>query len=137
MRVGPQNPNAGAGRRRKRSGSATNNAASYNDDFINLVLEIDDNFEPQWSATWPTPKDITELVATNACQDGMETSSIYATCIQKLDAQTITDLKDACVIDIKVTGIFVNKSILIAQCNASREVFTIESHDMTRCTKQW
>ncbi len=67
--------------------------------------ETDDNLEPEWSTSWPTAGGITELQANTACQSGMETSSIYSTCAQKLDAGTVADLKDACVIDIQVRAI--------------------------------
>ncbi len=109
--VGPQFQNGNNNRRKRSTHSSDPN--SYTDDNVQLIVEEsgEDHEPSQESDTWPTPSGITEAVARTTCENAIQSSNIYTTCTQKLDAGVLQDHIDACVIDIQVMEIILFRRV--------------------------
>ncbi len=91
--------------RRKRSTSSTSQSSDYNDNTVkSLILEEEDNFVPNLDLTWPTASGITLQQATDRCQQGIESSTVYTRCLNEVIGSDVMDsLTFACREDILVS----------------------------------
>lgn len=90
-----------AGKRRRRS--LTDNDSSYSDDIVPFVYDFDyGDTAINFNNAWPTPSGITEVGATQACQNAINAAAGKSVCSSIMSQEEIDNTLSSCKFDVQV-----------------------------------